>query len=55
MSYEWERSKWDAEVDEIAARLIRNGTPPYQAIRDAVEILSRKRRFASPQAAQEPK
>lgn len=36
--------EWDAEVGREAARLIREGTPPFQATDEAVNIVQRRRR-----------
>jgi hypothetical protein len=34
---------WDIEVQRVADELIRDGTPPWQAHRRAVGIVSRRR------------
>ena len=38
--------RWDNEVEDEAMRLIERGTPPYEAIQQARDIVSRKRREA---------
>jgi hypothetical protein len=38
------KRQWDAEVDRKAAELIERGVPPYEAIEQAVKIVSLKRR-----------
>ena len=43
MGFETERRIWDAECDEVAAKLVRQGTPPNQAIRQAQTIVSGRR------------
>jgi hypothetical protein len=42
--FEQESRLWSAEVKGVAAELVRRGTPPYQAIEDAREIVSERRR-----------
>lgn len=46
MSREFEEAqrKWNEEVDRVAVDLLESGTPPMQAIREAVEIVKRRRR-----------
>jgi hypothetical protein len=39
--------EWDREVEEEAIRLIREGTPPFQATLEATEIVTRRRRSAA--------
>jgi len=36
--------QWEAEVGREAARLIREGTPPFQANEEALNIVQRRRR-----------
>jgi hypothetical protein len=48
-NYDDERRRRDAEIDTIAARLIREGTPPWRAMEMAVEELGRRRRRQAPQ------
>lgn len=43
MSFEAEKHIWEREVDEEAARLVRNGMPPSAAMRKATENISLKR------------
>jgi hypothetical protein len=38
------RDDWSREVDREAARLVEEGTPPYDAIEQARNIVSRRRR-----------
>jgi hypothetical protein len=45
--FEHERRVWNDEVDAEAARLIRNGTPPLQAIEMARDAVSRRRQGAA--------
>ena len=40
-----EKSKWEAEVEAEAAKLVRGGMPPYRAISAAKEIVSNKRKI----------
>jgi hypothetical protein len=35
--------EWDLDVDLETARLIREGTPPYDAVEQAKKIVSRRR------------
>jgi hypothetical protein len=35
--------RWDNEVDAEAAKLIRRGVPPYQAVEQAVKNISQRR------------
>ena len=42
--FETESRIWSMEVRKVAAELVRRGTPPYQAIEDAREIVSERRR-----------
>lgn len=44
--FDLERRKWNAEVDAEAARLVRKGVPPFDAIEKAREIVSRRRKDA---------
>ena len=37
---------WNREVDAEMARLIRSGTPPFQAAGEAQRIVSDRRRYA---------
>ena len=36
--------EWDSEISSVATELIENGTPPYEAIDKAKEIVQRQRR-----------
>ncbi len=36
--------EWNREVDAEAARLVEEGTPPYEAVKRATEAVSRRRR-----------
>jgi len=36
--------RWDIEVEAEATELIESGTPPYEAIEQAKNIVSRRRR-----------
>jgi hypothetical protein len=38
--------EWDSEVSRETARLIRRGTPPYDAIEKAKKIVTERRREA---------
>lgn len=42
--FDYERRKWDDEVDTEAARLVREGTPPLEAGRIASQIVATRRR-----------
>lgn len=42
--FEVEKKKWDDEVDMVAARLVRKGTPPNEALVRAQMTISKKRR-----------
>ena len=42
--FEVEKRKWDDEVDVVAARLVRKGTPPYEALIRARNAVSTKRK-----------
>jgi hypothetical protein len=42
--FEVEKRKWDDEVDVIAAKLVRKGTPPYEALVRARNTVSTKRK-----------
>jgi len=48
--------QWEAEVGHEAARLIREGTPPFQATEEARNIVQRRRRakFIADQTTQHP-
>lgn len=46
-AFEDEQRKWDVEVDTEAAELIRRGVPPYDAIEQARNNVSRRRRAQS--------
>ena len=48
--------RWEAEVGREAARLIREGTPPFQATEEARNIIQRRRRakFIADQTTQHP-
>jgi hypothetical protein len=53
-NFQWESQAWNEETDVEAARLVREGTPPWQAMQQAVEIVSLRRRakaLKSPPAA----
>lgn len=39
--------EWDREVDEEAARLVESGTPPAEAMIQAVEIVKHRRQRRS--------
>ena len=39
-----ERERFNREVENKAAELVRDGTPPYEAIRLAREIVIKRRR-----------
>lgn len=43
MSFELEKKSWDVEVDIEAAELVRRGTPPYEAMKQAESIVSVRR------------
>ena len=45
-AYDIERKRWNTEVDTEAARLVRGGTPPYEAARQAASVVSLRRRIA---------
>lgn len=44
MSFEDEKRRWDIEVDAEAARLVRLGVPPYDAISQARQRVEQRRR-----------
>lgn len=49
MSFETESRVWQAEVDEEAARLVRLGVPPWDALIQARQrVTARRRREADP-------
>jgi hypothetical protein len=43
---------WDAEVETEAIRLIERGTPPYDAVERARNIVERRRREAAERSEQ---
>lgn len=40
-----EKSRWEAEVDAEAAKLVRGGYPPYRAIHAAKQIVCNRRKI----------
>jgi len=44
MSFKIERKLWDDEIDTEATKLVRKGMPPYEAVEQARDIVSTKRR-----------
>ena len=42
--FDSERRAWNSEVDAEAARLIRAGVPPYDAVQRARDIVSESRK-----------
>ena len=47
--FEIERRRWSEEVDAEAARLLREGVPPYEAIDRARTIIAGRRKRKSSQ------
>jgi hypothetical protein len=45
--FETEKRKFENEVESEAARLVRDGTPPYDAIGRARDIVSSRRQEAA--------
>ena len=54
-SYEWESAQWRAEVDAEAARLVRLGVPPWDAIVQARQRVRLKRQEAARASSTEKK
>lgn len=50
MAFYEEMRAWEAEVDAEAARLVREGTPPFDAIEQARQIVIARRRRAADNA-----
>lgn len=48
--FDYERSKWNGEVDAEAARLVRLGVPPLDAIIQARQRVSARRRASGVEA-----
>jgi hypothetical protein len=47
MSYAYEVAEWQKEVDAEAARLVREGTPPGDAMKQAESIVKLRRQAAA--------
>ncbi len=44
--FDAEKAQWDREVDDEAARLVREGVPPHDAMKRATANVSGRRRSA---------
>lgn len=45
--FQTESQLWSWDVDRVAAEMVRNGTPPWEAARRAVDMVSQQRRNQS--------
>jgi hypothetical protein len=45
--------QWDEDVEEEAVRLVKQGVPPYEAVGQARQIVSRRRYYEAQQSARE--
>lgn len=44
-AFDYESARWNEDVDKEAAELVRTGTPPWDAMMRARDIVQRRRSF----------